>query len=356
MEISLCMIVKNEEQTLEKCLSSIASAVDEIIIADTGSTDGSKEIAKRFTDKVYDFEWIDDFSAARNFAFSLASKELLMWLDADDVIAGDGAKKLIELKNNFPSDVSIVYMPYNIAFDNHGNPTFSYYRERIVRAAARPKWIEPVHEVIDVKGKAVYSDIAVEHRKVKTNPSGRNLRIMEKQLELGKSLSPRLKFYYARELMFSGATDKAVEAFDEFLADEGGWSENKICACNDISSCYEALGKDDKALESAFKGLTYDVPRSKSLCRIGELFFKSKRFYEAKYWYEAALNTPHTQNLGFNEMDYDGYIPALQLCVICDRLGDREKAVYYNEIAGDYKPDSPAYLYNKNYFQTIKRG
>ena len=56
MEISLCMIVKNEEPTLEKCLTSVASAVDEIIIVDTGSTDRSKEIAQKFTDKVYDFE------------------------------------------------------------------------------------------------------------------------------------------------------------------------------------------------------------------------------------------------------------------------------------------------------------
>lgn len=354
MEISLCMIVKNEEPTLEKCLTSVASAVDEIIIVDTGSTDRSKEIAQKFTDKVYDFEWMDDFSAARNFAFSLGTKELLMWLDADDVLSPGGRNKLIELKRNFPRDVSIVYMPYNIAFDEHGKPTFSYYRERIVRADAKPKWIEPVHEVIDAKGKAVYSDIAVEHRKVKTNPSGRNLLIMEKQLKLGNTLSPRLKFYYARELMFGGKTDEAIAAFNLFLADENGWSENKICACNDLSSCYEAIGKNDKALEAALKGLTYDVPRSKTLCRIAELFFKARRFHEAKYWYEAALNAPHSLNLGFNEADYDGYIPALQLCVVYDKLGNKEKAIYYNEIAGGYKPDSPAYLYNKNYFQTTK--
>ena len=74
--ISLCMIVKNEEKVLARCLDSIADLMDEIIIVDTGSSDNTKEIAKKYTDKIYDFAWIDDFSAARNYSFSKATKEL----------------------------------------------------------------------------------------------------------------------------------------------------------------------------------------------------------------------------------------------------------------------------------------
>ena len=59
--ISLCMIVKNEEKVLARCLDSIADLMDEIIIVDTGSSDNTKEIAKKYTDKIYDFAWIDDF-------------------------------------------------------------------------------------------------------------------------------------------------------------------------------------------------------------------------------------------------------------------------------------------------------
>ena len=69
-KISLCMIVRDEEEVLERCLESIADCVDEIVIVDTGSVDRTKEIAQRFTDKIYDFQWVDDFSAARNFDFS----------------------------------------------------------------------------------------------------------------------------------------------------------------------------------------------------------------------------------------------------------------------------------------------
>ena len=73
--ISLCMIVKNEEKHLARCLDHIANLVDEIIIVDTGSTDQTLEIASKYTSKIYTHPWIDDFSDARNYAFSKASMD-----------------------------------------------------------------------------------------------------------------------------------------------------------------------------------------------------------------------------------------------------------------------------------------
>lgn len=90
--ISLCMIVKNEEDTLPLCLDCIKSIANEIIIIDTGSKDRTKEIASRYTELIYDFEWIDDFSAARNFAFGKATKDYILWLDADDVLLEEDQK------------------------------------------------------------------------------------------------------------------------------------------------------------------------------------------------------------------------------------------------------------------------
>ncbi|MGG0262779.1 glycosyltransferase family 2 protein [Bacillus mycoides] len=84
--ISLCMIVKNEAHTLDRCLQSIKGIPDEIIIIDTGSTDGTKEIARKWTPHIYDFKWICDFSAARNEAFRHAKMEYIFWLDADDIL------------------------------------------------------------------------------------------------------------------------------------------------------------------------------------------------------------------------------------------------------------------------------
>lgn len=92
--ISLCMILKNEEKVLSRCLESAADLVDEIIIVDTGSTDRTKEIASAYTSKIYSYPWTDNFSDARNFSFSKATMDYCMWLDADDIIESSEKRKI----------------------------------------------------------------------------------------------------------------------------------------------------------------------------------------------------------------------------------------------------------------------
>ena len=85
ISISLCMIVKNEEKLLKRCLDSYRPVCDEIVIVDTGSTDRTKEIAAGYTDLIYDYPWTNDFAAARNFAFSKANCDYIFSADADEV-------------------------------------------------------------------------------------------------------------------------------------------------------------------------------------------------------------------------------------------------------------------------------
>lgn len=94
MKINLVMIVKNEQRSLERCLSSVRGLVDEIIIADTGSEDATKEIAKRFGARLYDFVWCDDFSAARNFALEQSDADWNLILDADEYLHPLNRKEL----------------------------------------------------------------------------------------------------------------------------------------------------------------------------------------------------------------------------------------------------------------------
>lgn len=96
-KLSLCMIVKNEEACLADCLASVQGLIDEIIIVDTGSTDKTKEIAQKFTDKIFDFQWQDDFSAARNFSLKKATGDWVLVLDADEVLAEEDHQKIREL-------------------------------------------------------------------------------------------------------------------------------------------------------------------------------------------------------------------------------------------------------------------
>src|SRR5699024_5955738 len=119
--LSLCMIVKNEEDVIGRCLECVIDIFDEIIVVDTGSDDNTKEIVKKYNKNLYYFKWIDDFEAARNYAFSKATKNYIMWLDADDIILNQDREKIKELKMNMDKSIDIVMMKYNTNFDSEGN-------------------------------------------------------------------------------------------------------------------------------------------------------------------------------------------------------------------------------------------
>lgn len=346
------MIVKNEEDVLARCLESVHDLVDEIIIVDTGSQDETKAIARRFTEHVHDFEWIDDFSAARNASFSFATGDYCMWLDADDVLLPADREQFMQLRKSLDPDVSVVMMKYNTGFDEHGHVTFSYYRERLIRNHAGMLWKGAVHEAIQPLGKILHSDCAVTHKKLHPSDPDRNLLIFEKQIERGEPLEPRHQFYYGRELYYHGEYERAVQVFTRFLDEGKGWRENNIDACCHCAYCYYGLGQEGAALCSLFRSLSYDVPRAEVCCDLGKHFFDREQYDRAIFWYHMALTCKRDDSRGgFSAPDCYNYIPCIQLCVCYSRIGNLEKAILFNDLAGQFKPDSQAVITNRAIFE-----
>lgn len=352
--ISLCMIVKNEEDVIERCLNSVASLIDEIIIVDTGSTDSTKDLVKNFTNKIYDFEWINDFSAARNFAFDQATMDYILWLDADDIIPPKDCIKFLKLKNELTFDVDAVMMYYNTAFDDDGRATFSYFRERLSKRSQNFKWKEPVHEYLQISGNIINSDICITHGKIKKEKSSRNLEIYRQRLANEEKLTPRGTYYYARELKDNEKYEEAISIFEEFLASGLGWLEDNITACAELAICYQLVNDTQKALEAMLRSFQYDTPRAELCCQIGYHFKARNKYHLAAYWFETALTLERPKDSwGFHQEDYWSYIPCIECCVCFDKLGDYKKAEQYNEKAALYKPNSPAVLFNRKYFESI---
>lgn len=354
MTISLCMIVKDEEKTLARCLESVKDLVDEIIIVDTGSVDRTKEIAAKYTEKIYDFHWIDDFSAARNASFDYASMEYCMWLDGDDLLLEEDRIKFRKMKASVPKETDVVMLPYQVAFDAQGKATFVYQRERIVRRGSDWRWEGPVHEAIVPNGSIFYGEAAVTHRKEGLGDPDRNLRIYQACIQKGRPFSPRDAFYYARELYFHQYYEKALEEFTKFLERPDGWIENKVEACRQMSVCWKNLGKTEKAREALTRSLAFSLPRAEVCCDLGQLWMEEQDWEKGAFWYEQALKCqPQTHGWGFVLPDCYDYLPNLQLCVCWDRMGDHQKAREYNRRAGQIKPNDPAVLYNERYFATL---
>lgn len=356
ISISLCMIVKNEEKVLARCLNSAKDIADEIVIVDTGSTDNTKKIASRFTDKIFDFKWEDDFAKARNFSFSKATKEYILWLDADDVILSSDREKFIKLKSTLDKNsADVVMMKYNLSYDENGKPTFSYYRERLLKKCNKCLWKGRVHEVIAPFGNISYSDIAISHKKEKIGYSKRNLNIFKKMLQEGIALDTREMFYYARELYYHEMYNEAITEFNKFFERDNIWVENAISACIDLHNCYLKINDNKNAIEALFKSFEYDIPRANICCNIANFFFNKSDYNTAIFWYETATRLkPNINGGGFEQLDCYDYIPYLGLCICYDKLNNYEMAYKYNEMVGKIRPNDEKYKYNKAYFDLLQ--
>ncbi len=353
-KLSLCMIVKNEEKNLEKALENCKIFADEIIIVDTGSTDKTKEVAFKFTDKVYDFVWVDDFSKARNFAFDKANNDYLMWLDGDDFILEDSARNILKWKEG-EDDADVLMCPYISAYNEDFSPTFQYLRERIVKNLPALRFHDRVHEVIMPSGKVVTCDnIKIYHNRADKKYTTRNLNIYRKMIKDGEILSPRSQFYYARELYFNNFIDEAIHEFSRYIFDGGGWIENNIEACLNLGKCYQIKKKYENALTALFGSFVYDNPRGEALCEIGNTYVCQGKYDKAIYWYKLAMQCQgNLSNGAFVNVDCYTFIPALQLCVCYDKLGDKENALKYHELAKAFKPADKAVIHNQLYFDNL---
>ena len=218
IRISLCMIVKNEERVLARCLDSIADLMDEIIIVDTGSTDRTKEIAARYTDRIYDFEWIQDFSAARNYAFSLAKMEYIYTADADEVIDENNRKRFRYLKECLLPEIELVQMKYGNQLQ-HGT-VYNYdeeYRPKLFKRQREFVWEGSVHEMVRLEPVIYDSDIVITHMPEK--PHGdRDLENFRNQISKGVRLNKRLHNMYARELYMVGKPGDLEQAMNFFMS------------------------------------------------------------------------------------------------------------------------------------------
>lgn len=124
---SVCIIAKNEEKNIERCLQSIRHFDCEIIVVDTGSTDKTKEIAAQYTKNIFDFTWINDFSAARNFSISKASYDWILVLDCDEWVEESNPEEFMSLAREYPTYIG------RLKRKSYTGPNNSIYTDMVER-------------------------------------------------------------------------------------------------------------------------------------------------------------------------------------------------------------------------------
>ena len=243
MKLSIGMIVKNEEKYLEKCLTALKPILEnvdsELIIADTGSTDSTVEIAKKFTDNVFHFEWINDFAAARNSTLERAQGEWYMFIDADEIITDPS-----DLINFFNSGEYKQYLAASIAIKSYNDLSRldlfnSYNLHRLARKDSTLHFDGAIHETLVPIGQPVKNlKVIADHYGYVIKENGKTLDTLEKKS------SRNLEMLF-REL------------------EEGKKNGNlSPLVYSQISDCYLMLDNCEEALKYLDLGMDYCDPRN----------------------------------------------------------------------------------------------
>lgn len=189
--LSVCMIVKNESETLEKCLRLARPHVDEIVIVDTGSTDGTRDIAREYADVFDEIEWPDSFSVARNHSFDLATGDFILVLDGDEYIEREGDWKRIRKSLRLSDVVAIQLMVKNLMPDGQILAADCMFQTRIVRNHARIRYEGRVHNQIEESVKAIQDEQGLRAIQVDTEIVHTGYALTTDKMK--KKYEPRLK-------------------------------------------------------------------------------------------------------------------------------------------------------------------
>lgn len=338
IRISLCMIVKNEEQVLERCLKSVADLMDEIIIVDTGSDDHTKEIAAKYTDKLYDYVWREDFSAARNFSFEKASMDYIYIADADEILDETNRQRFKRLKAVLEPEVEIVQMKYCNQLEFGSVYNFdTEYRAKLYKRQRQFRWIDPIHETVALDPVVYNSDIEVIHRPLKGHQK-RDFEIFRKITQNGAGLSKKLHSMYAKELFISGTGEDFLKAENYFHA--ALKSDTCLDGLKETFCVLARIYRLKKNIAAFFKTCLKDVASESvsEICyELGEYFFETGDYEEALIWYyNAAYETGSILNI---HMSGDYAYKRLSEC--SKKLGNKEEAELYEKLQREWKPVSP---------------
>lgn len=286
--ISVCMIVKNEEKVLKRCLNSLAQLAEELIIVDTGSSDATMDIAAGYKNaKVFQFPWVDDFSAARNFAFSKATMEYIYSADADEVLDEVNQKKFHLLKETLLPEIEIVQMKYGNQLQYATVYNFDEeYRPKLFKRIRNFVWQEAIHETINITPVIYDSDIVITHMPEELHAK-RDFASFQKVIQKEGKLSKRLKNMYAKELFIAGEDEDFVNAaaYFERVAKDTDCDAEEVKEANlMVAAAARRAGDTGKFFQYALKVIASEG--CAEICKeLGDYYYTVPDYEEAAIWY-----------------------------------------------------------------------
>lgn len=294
MTLGLALIIKDETEELHKLLYGLDGIFDEIVCAWNGTNPQTKEILESYGVKVTQYEWIDDFSHARNFSFSLSSCDWIMWLDGDDTLVGGENLKEVLKDAESNSSVYSVFLKYEYDHDKDGNVAMLLWRERIVKKGSH-EWVGAIHESLlpkidgcNFRTEKVFVKHNVDTERVERSGI-RNLRISEKQYNKERlpdaTQDPRTTIYYAKALHAVGRFAESVPIFEEYL-ETSEWDDERYQVYLILAVLYINSKQYSKALECGRQAITLRPLYGQAYYLLAQVYFHIEKYEEVIHFCE----------------------------------------------------------------------
>jgi len=335
--ISLCMIVRDESRNLSRCLDSIKGLVDEIIVIDTGSTDGTPQLAGQYGCVVKQFPWTGDFSAARNYSLDQASGDWVIYLDADEELQAEGINHLSQVVKGLTEKIEGLFLPlHNLV----GLETGDYQRHMVLRLFKNNpayRFQGSIHEQVTVGDSSRISlappGLKIVHygylKETRGSKNRRNLAIIRRALDRDPA-NPYLHYYLGIELMYRG---QLQDARVSFLKAYGGIPSGVVifrtALLKSMISCLMELKEYHEAREVAVQGLR-EYPDFPDLWFfLGIIDFEDGKIAEACRHFHRALEIGEGNPLYSSSAGVGGYQALYWLGYCYQRLSRPDEALFW---------------------------
>lgn len=345
MEITLCLIVKDEEKQILKCIESFKGLFSGIVIVDTGSKDFTKALAQKKGANVFTYKWDNDFSKARNFALSKVKTDWVLMVDADDRIQKKDKENLIKILKSINKNTFIISCPYILSSKINSKLGQTGYRVRFFKTALGLKFVYPVHEYLSIHKKYQKNhektDIPFIHIKKSSDLKkglSRNIEIMKKNIKkYQKDL--RILYYLVHDNYFYGNYKETIGWCQEYIKNnpQNNYKVNKILAWQAV--CYSKSGMPVKAINTLSKAIEQAPELIEPYLYLGDILMTNKKYNEAIHSYKLAQTCkyPKNTNMFFNTAAYKYYADQ-SLTYALPKIGDYKNALKHAKKVQKFLP------------------
>ncbi|MCT2347580.1 glycosyltransferase [Bacillales bacterium AN1005] len=354
IKVSLCMIVKNEENVLDRCLASVAHLVDEVIIVDTGSTDKTKEIASKYTSKLYDFEWVNDFSAARNYAAEHATGDWILVLDADEFIDEENYQEFL---NGLEEDNG-EFDTYGVKIINftglYGEKLVQNYHDRVYKNNKEIAYYRAIHEQLKgVDGQSLNGSIAklsvfhsgyMNQTVAEKGKNERNKDLLDKEMQ--ESNNAFDYFNLGNEYYSQGEFEEALKAYTKAYNLKSSYQLSWVASTViQIISVLIQLKRYNDAVNVIDDSIELYPGSFEMIFLKGEISFVRGQYDDAKYYFEEIINNSEKYNHTILRPDLKDQMPHRRLGDIYNYEKVYDKAIYhYMNVLNINKLDSDSII------------